>query len=79
MDVVYAVDTAQVSLFTGGTALVRKGEHWAANDPVVLAHPSMFSADARYGVRYSVEPAGLSDEPVEQATAAPGEKRNLRR
>lgn len=79
MNVVYAVDTAQVSLAGGGTALVRKGEHWAASDPVVLAHPSLFSADARYGMRYSAEPVGYDAPPVEQATAAPGERRNVRR
>lgn len=79
MDVVYAVDTAQVPTVECGLVLVRKGEHWAANDPVVRAQPSLFTTDARYGMRYSAEPAGYNDPPVEQATAAPGEKRNVRR
>jgi hypothetical protein len=79
VDVVYAVNTAQVSLAGGGTALVCKGEHWPATDEVVKAHPSLFSTDPRYGMRYSVEPSGYNDPPVEQATAAPGERRNTRR
>ncbi len=79
MDVVYAVDTAQIPTKECGLVLVRKGEHWPATDPAVLAAPSLFSTDPRYGMRFSAEPAGYSDPPVEQATAAPGEKRAVRR
>lgn len=79
MDVVYAVETAQIPTQECGVVFVQKGEHWAADDPVVKAAPTCFSTDARYGMRYSVEPAGYSDPPVEQATAAPGERRSVRR
>jgi len=79
MDVVFAVDTAQVPTEHSGLVLVRKGEHWPADDPVVRMMPSLFSADPRYGLHYSAEPAGYGDPPVEQATAAPGERRNVRR
>ena len=79
MEVVYAVDTAQIPTEECGLVLVQKGEHWPASDPVVRAAPTLFSTDPRYGMRYSAEPAGYSDPPVEQTTAAPGEKRNVRR
>ena len=78
MDVVYAVDTAQVPTETCGLVLVRKGEHWSADDAVVAAMPSLFSADPRYGLRYSSTPPA-DEPPVEQATAGPGERRNVRR
>jgi hypothetical protein len=79
MDVVYAVETAQIPTEECGVVLVHKGEHWPADDPAVKASPSLFSADPRYGLRYSAEPPGYNDPPVEQATAAPGERRNVRR
>ena len=79
MDVVYAVSDGQVPMADGSLASVRKGGHWPASDPVVKAHPTLFSADARYGMNYSVEPTGYNDPPVEQATSVPGERRNVRR
>jgi hypothetical protein len=79
MDVVYAVETAQIPTQTCGVVLVHKGEHWPASDPVVKAAPTLFSRDSRYGLRYSAEPPGYNDPPVETATAAPGERRDIRR
>ena len=79
MNVVYAVETAQIPTEDCGVVFVRKGEHWPAGDPVVRAAPTLFSTDPRYGMRYSAEPSGYNDPPVEQATAAPGERRNVRR
>ncbi len=76
--VVYAVDTRGVQLPTGGGGQIPKGSHWPADDPIVLAHPDLFSDDPRWGMLYSVEPEGY-DAPVEQTTAAPGEKRATRR
>ena len=73
MDIVYATGTRHV-----GTGMVRKGSHWPADDPVVKAHPDLFSADPRFGLNYSVEPDGF-DAPAETATKAPGEKRQTRR
>ena len=79
MDVVYATTTGNVTdPSTGMRGTVVKGSHWSADDPVVKAHPEMFSADPRWGLAYSVEPEGW-DAPVEQATAAPGERRTIRR
>jgi hypothetical protein len=76
---VYAVDTRVIPLDTGGIITVRYGQHWPADDPFVRSHPELFSMDPRYGMEYTQEPAGYKDPPVEQATAAPGEKRNVRR
>jgi len=77
MDVVYATATTHVTTRDGARIVVHKGQHWPADDPVVQAQPSLFSADPRWGMAYSVEPAGY-DAPVEQATAAPGERRSRR-
>lgn len=85
MRVVYAMDTAQIPTEDCGLVLVRKGEHWPADDPAVKAAPGLFSTDARYGLSYSVEPEGYGDpqqpgpRPVEVATAIPGDRRNVRR
>jgi hypothetical protein len=78
MDVVYAAVTAPVTTASGLSGMVHKGTHWPANDPVVLANPDYFTDDPRFGLNYSVEPDGY-DAPVEQATAAPGERRRVRR
>ncbi len=82
MDIVYATATTQVGTRHGDRILVGKGTHWPADDPVVQDHPDLFSADARYGLVFTVEPAGWGDpvreRSVEQATAAPGERRGRR-
>lgn len=79
MNIVYATATTNVGLPGGiGTILVGKGTHWPADDPVVLAHQDLFSSDPRYGLVFTVEPAGFGD-PVETASAAPGERRSVRR
>lgn len=75
MDIVYATTNAVVGLPGGGQIRVRAGSHWPADDPVVLAQPSLFSTDSRYGLNFSTPPA---EAPVEQATAAPGERRARR-
>lgn len=88
MEIVYATGT--VSL--GDGLVIRKGTHWPKNDPVVRDHPDLFSDDPRFGLTYSQnavpremayapgEPIPDDDEsPVEQTTAAPGERRNVRR
>jgi hypothetical protein len=78
MDVVYATYSAQVATPDGGRWNVQGGQHWPADDPVVDAAPAgLFSPDARYGVSFSRVPE--TEAPMEQATAGPGEKRNVRR
>ena len=79
MKIVYATADASVTdPSSGAPGMIRKGTHWSADDPVVKAHPDLFSEDPRWGLAYSVEPEGW-DAPVEQATAAPGERRVVRR
>jgi|GEM_PF-3414296 len=51
---------------------LRAGSVWLADDPLVLAYPGMFS-DAPAVVETS---GGAVYRGVEQASAAPGEKRN---
>lgn len=76
--VVYATQQFQTTLPDGMRAVIPKGSHWPADDAVVRANPDYFSDDPRYGMLYSTEPAGY-DAAVETATAAPGEKRSVRR
>jgi len=85
IDVVYAMGTENVNMPTGATVPVHKGSHWPATDPVVLARPALFTPDPRYGLLYTVAPPGhdielneLEDE-FESASAAPGERRSVRR
>lgn len=80
MDVVYATTTTVVPL-DGAQHRVQKGSHWPADDPIVVASAGkgIFSTDPRYGMVFTREPAGWDAPPVEQATAAPGERRGVRR
>lgn len=77
--VVYATVQTTLTLPDGTRVVVPKGSHWPADDPVVRDRPGMFSADPRYGLLYSEQPDGYDAPVVEQATAAPGERRSTRR
>lgn len=78
MKVVYPTRAASVPMPGGYTVYVPLGTHWADSDPVVLQHPGMFSDDPRYGL-YGNPPRDADGEVVEQASAAPGEKRIMKR
>lgn len=78
MDIVYPVADAVLPLKSGASFTIRRGQHWSAHDTVVQEHPDMFTTDARYGLAFSTPPQELSEGPVEQATAAPGERRSVR-
>ena len=75
INVVYARTSSYVMTPDGGGSMVQAGTHWPANDPIVLAQPSLFSADPRFGLNFSTDPGGMGEPPVEQVTAGPGEKR----
>lgn len=83
MDIVFATDNVVASHpKTGAAVPIVHGTHWPADDPVVVAYPSFFSADGRFGLSSS-QPLNDDGYPVghkvEQATAAPGEKRTTSR
>lgn len=87
IDVVYATTRAMVTLPNGVRVTIPKGSHWPVDDPVVRSRggDGLFSPDPRWGLSYSVEPDGY-DAPVgepdgvsEAASAAPGERRSVRR
>jgi hypothetical protein len=70
VNVVYALDTATVAMPSGEQITIRKGEPYPEDHPVVVRCPGFFSDDTVYG---------MHARDVEQATAAPGERRNVRR
>lgn len=70
MNIVYAVETATVALTTGDTFTIHRGQKYDAELQVVREQPGFFSNDPS---------TGMQDAPVEQATAAPGERRSTRR
>jgi hypothetical protein len=89
IQVVFATETASLRLGDGAMMVVQKGSHWPANDPVVKQFPNHFSADPRYGLKWTGDaPAYMalppnvpltSESEVETTTAGPGERRNIRR
>ena len=52
---VFAKVTAQVGDL-GYPVTVQGGSHWLADDPLVVAHPDLFTEDCRYGLAYSGDP-----------------------
>lgn len=70
MQIVFARET-----FIAGHITVIAGSHWPADDPLVVAHKKLFTDDPTFGMSSSAPVAPV----VEQATAAPGEKRATRR
>jgi hypothetical protein len=78
MDIVYAKDWVHAQI-DGNIRRFPPGSHWPADDPYVRANPGQFDADPRYHLAFTeARPYYLGQE-VEQATAAPGERRNTRR
>ena len=72
IEVVYAKVSAVI-----GDRSVQFGQHFPKNDPIVEANPSLFSDDPRTGMQATapVWERNPEEDPVEQATAAPGESR----
>ena len=70
---VYVAVSCATGTEDGSPVNLREGDVWAADDPIVRFHPDLFSAEppAPSFPRRTVAV-------VEQATAAPGEKRNTR-
>lgn len=73
--------TAQIVVATASTTLfidsqrihVQQGSAWASDSVVVKTNPGLFSEDPRRALGLDIVP------PVEQKTAAPGEKAHVKR
>jgi hypothetical protein len=77
VNVVYAKDWISAHV-DGALRRFHPGSHWPADDPYVRAHPGQFSDDPRYHLSFTESrPTYFGD--VEQASAAPGERRSTRR
>lgn len=72
--VVFAVADCGTATSDGLEVTLREGDVWAADDPLVLLRPQLFSDDPP-GPRYPRRTAPA----VEQATRAPGERRGEKR
>lgn len=75
MKIVYASATCSATTSDGLPVRMQAGEPWDGDDPFVAEHPDLFieTPGFPYPRRTVAEPT------VEQATAAPGERRNVRR
>ena len=71
-NIVYANTTCSTGTADGTVIRLIAGDAWAADDPLVLERPGLFS-DEPLVHRTRAAPV------VEQATASPGERRNIRR
>jgi hypothetical protein len=76
MSIVVALTDSMVGNGGRQPVVIRKGEAWDADDPIVKANPSLFSTDPGNARTTALRPA---ERPVEQATKAPGEKSRARR
>ena len=72
---VFAAESCVTDTAEGITVQLRGGEAWLADDPFVKQRPDLFVKEP------PVEYLGRTVHPsvVEQATAAPGERRNAKR
>lgn len=64
--------------WAGPTVQLIEGEAWDADDPIVQSHPDWFSPEPAV-VRGTVPRKAAEAPVVEQATAAPGERRSVKR
>jgi hypothetical protein len=64
--------TADATFFWGADVSLVAGNIYRDDDPLVRAHPDWFTPIEESGFIHTTVPP---DKPVEQATAAPGEKR----
>jgi hypothetical protein len=76
MSIVAALQDSMVGNGERQPIVIKRGEAWDADDPIVVANPSLFTADP--GRARST--TGRKPSPtVEQTTRAPGEKSRTRR
>ena len=80
MKIVYAKDRCVIA-FGGMRIALAPGDPWDGDDPLVKEYPDRF-VDGPATVRSTRASAGMlsvDSPPVERATRAPGEKRNVRK
>jgi hypothetical protein len=77
MSIVYAKTSATLA-HAGQRVRVNAGEPWDRDDPLVKQYSEMF-VESVSAVRTTQDPRGYREYTVERATAAPGEKRAVRR
>lgn len=67
---------ATFSTWVTPTVHINRGEAWDSDDPVVRSHPDWFTDSPDEFARRTADAGAQAPEPVvEQATAAPGERR----
>jgi len=81
--IVFSRVNAALPMISGESVFVPLGSHWPTSDAVVKQHPDAFTSDPRYGLMFTGEaPTYMTvspDQPLEDTTARPGEKRFTRR
>jgi hypothetical protein len=75
VNIVYAKSTTSITNDAGLSFTLHRGEVWSADDPLVKSRPHFFS-DVPVVARVSQDQGFV--EVIEQATAAPGERRKTR-
>lgn len=63
---VFAKSTAVLNDL-GYPVTVQGGSHWLADDPLVVAHPDLFTTDCRYGLAWSGDPPECLSVPPDAA------------
>lgn len=81
MDFVFAAVNTTVTATNGGQQTLTKGEAWAADDEIVRRFPQFFTATPprlrTHRGYITPDDDRSTPPPVEVATAAPGETRNV--
>lgn len=83
MNVVFAAANTTVTAPNGGMHTLTKGDPWDADDELVRRFPNLFTSAPprvrthRGWVNADDQPSRSASSPVETATAAPGEVRNV--
>lgn len=79
IEVKYAKAVQMLTLPDGSSTLVRIGQHYPADDPIVQAHPEAFSDDPRYGMNWTGQAPAYMALPPDEGGEAAGSGRGSRR
>ncbi len=78
MAIVVATTTTSIRGRRGEKIIIKAGDAWDEDSPVVRTHPDLFSAEPDKALGGDI-PADTFDAPVERKTAVPGERANVKR